>query len=147
MTKEKVPHRWPAKVWKTLPELKPRPLPPPSISDEAEEKKASAAEDIEQPESNLQISDYELSRLDKIKANNQDLGTRTVGFLGPGCARARWWPSRGRPPRAQIRCLLITARADVRPVTAWIRGPFGLRNFLCVNICMGNAAHRLGEGA
>jgi len=42
------------KVWKTLPELKPRPLPPPSISDEAEEKKASAV-DIEQPESNLQI--------------------------------------------------------------------------------------------
>ena len=29
------------------------------------------------------FSDYELSRLDKIKANNQDLGTRTVGFWGP----------------------------------------------------------------
>ena len=29
-------------------------------------------------------------------------------------------------------------RADVRPVTVWIRGPCGLRNFLC----MGNAAHR-----
>ena len=26
--------------------------------------------------------------------------------------------------------VLITARADVRPVTAWIRGPFGLNNFL-----------------
>ena len=71
----------PAKVWKTLPELKPRPLPPPSISDEADEKKASAAEDIEQPESNLQISDYELSCLDNIKANNQEL--ERLGFWGP----------------------------------------------------------------
>ena len=33
-----------------------------------------------QPESNLQISDYELLRLDKIKANNQELERLGFGF-------------------------------------------------------------------